>query len=286
MWKGVIWMQPVWKPLELCKHNGERLVDKPRGHLLLELQFCLECGQPIFDSIFDLWAFIRKPRRLQNGKVVQLRLSTFSKLDVILENIRIIAYRKSRGVGRPKTKADVVAVESMLEYPSEKDSLLFRENPETGKLEPVLHMAPLGHVGIKKYRKEWRWAVESNHLFMVLWRMYREVVKNEKNWVIFPAIDFLIVAASVGLDLTMREVRAVVAAGLIIDGKTFEEAKKITGVKENRTIKNWLKYVKRVHVLANVMPELTKLERDPSKWWRLYKRMPDGTVKTLKISWS
>jgi hypothetical protein len=116
--------------------------------------------------------------------------------------------------------------------------------------------------------------------------MYRNVVKNEKEWVIFPAIDFLEVAASVGLDLTMREVRAVVAAGLVIDGKTFEEAKKITGVKENRTIKNWLKYVKRVHVLANAMPELTRLERDPQKRWRLCKRMPDGTVKTLKMSWS
>ena len=77
-----------------------------------------------------------------------------------------------------------------------------------------------------------------------------------------------------------------VAAGLVIDGKTFEEAKKITGVKKNETIKNWLKYVKRIHVLANAMPELTRLERDPSKRWRLCKRMPDGTVKTLKMSWS
>jgi hypothetical protein len=293
-------MQPVWKPLELCKHDGERLVDKPRGHPLLELQFCLECGQPVFNSILDMWAFIRKPRRLQNGKVVSLRLSTFSKLDAILENIRIIAYRKPRGVGRPKTKADVVAEktfkkllsamfedeESMMEYPSEKDSLLFRENPETGELEPVPHMAPFGPVGIKKYRKEYNWAIESNHLFTVLWKMYRNVVKNEKNWVIFPAIDFLMVAASVGLDLTIREVRAVVAAGLVIDGKTFEEAKKITGVKKNETIKNWLQYVKRVHMLANAMPELTMLERDPSKRWRLCKRMPDGTVKTLKMSWS
>lgn len=286
-------MQSNRKPLELCKHDGERLVDKCQGHPLLELQLCVECGQPIFESILDLWAFIRKPRRLQNGKVVSLRLSTFSKLDVILENARTVAYRKRRAVGRPKTGKEVDKKlppefedeDAKLEYPSKKDSLLFKENPKTGELEPVLHMAPLGPVGIKKYRKEYNWAIESNHLFTVLWKMYRNVVKNEKEWVIFPVIDFLEVAASVGLDLTVREVRAVVAAGLVIDGKTFEEAKKITGVKKNETIKNWLQYVKRVHMLANAMPELTMLESDPSKWWRMYKRMPDGTVKELKISW-
>jgi hypothetical protein len=242
---------------------------------------------------------MKKPRYLQNGKVLNKRLSTFGKLDVILEKVRVIAYRKPRDVGRPKSKEDLIAEktikeelaaledeESGLEYPSERDALLFRENPETGELEPVLHMAPLGPVGIKKYRKEWNWAVESNKLFWNLWRKYRQVVRNEKEWVIFPAINFLEVVASTGLDLKMREVRAVVAAGLIINGKMFEEAKKVTGIKKNQTIKNWLEYVKRLYRLANAIPELTRLERDPSKSWGSYKRMPDGTVKTLKISWS
>jgi len=292
--------KPFRKPLELCKHDGGRVFDKPRGHPLLELQLCLECGQPIFETIFDIWAFIRKPRYLQNGKVIQRRLSTFSKLDVILENVHVVAYRKPRGVGRPKTTKDIAVEKAIkkllaaefedeelqLEYPSEKDSLLFRENPETGELEPVLHMEPYGPVGIKKYRKEWNWAIMSNQLFWILWKMYRKIVENEKEWVIFPAINFLEVAASVGLDLKMREVRAVVAAGLVIDGKTFEEAKKVTGIKKNQTIKNWLRYVKRLYVMANAMPGLTRLERDPSKNWRLMKRMPDGTVKTVKMSWS
>jgi hypothetical protein len=35
--------------------------------------------------------------------------------------------------------------------------------------------------------------------------------------------------------------------------------------------------------LANAIPELTRLERDPTKSWRLMqKRMPDGTVKNFE----
>jgi len=88
---------PRWCKHEVWMYDG-------RGFNRLKL--CLECKEPIFENIFHVLAYIRKPRKIVNGKVELENMSLDEKIKRLtqLDILRILDNLQKKRKGRPRKR--------------------------------------------------------------------------------------------------------------------------------------------------------------------------------------
>jgi hypothetical protein len=87
----------------LCRHEG-RLIRNGRGLNMLKL--CPECGEPVFKDLLDVIAYLKKPRYLRNGEVVEKKLSREQVINFICDYAKIIAFGEVKPRGRPRKQQE------------------------------------------------------------------------------------------------------------------------------------------------------------------------------------
>jgi hypothetical protein len=88
---------------KLCRHEG-RLIRNGRGLNMLKL--CPECGEPVFKDLLDVIAYLKKPRYLRNGEVVEKKLSREQVINFIGDYAKIIAFGEVKLRGRPRKQQE------------------------------------------------------------------------------------------------------------------------------------------------------------------------------------
>jgi len=188
---------------ELCKHTGEKITD---GKELNRLKFCVECGSPILKTVFDLIAYLKTPRILQDGKVKKLRWNIYKKIEISLSYTHLIMRIVGREGKRGRPRGDEIDVSEIDLAERGKgwwewapSIMKIGEGEEGEKLphhEPAPNKFGWGGGPGRTYRLYYQWAVEAEKK----WRQMREVLKkvqkklNEKgvnkavDWWIFKTI--------------------------------------------------------------------------------------------------
>jgi len=226
------------------------------------LRLCKECGGPIIENILDLIAYLNKPRKLVNGKVIAENLTTFGKLNILLRNFKWLNVPFKRRRGRPRKKLEESNIfaypENLADIPSA---------PLTGRMGP-------GRMPGKTYIRIRYWAREIREVWLSMVKVIFEVNKKvPSKGLLLDAVTFITVLSKVCLKLKKREVKAVCACSLVKNGFAYKKAQKICGVKYS-TIKNWENYFKNIlkkveqypHVLKWPYFEGKKIVYDRGKW--------------------
>jgi hypothetical protein len=112
----------------LCRHEGIKPIWDGKG--LNRLSFCPECGQPIIKDLLAVIAYLKKPRYLRNGEIVEKKLSREQVINFICDHAKIIAYGEIKPRGRPRKK--------QFQYIEEEEDRFVYEMPEPKPKEQPL----------------------------------------------------------------------------------------------------------------------------------------------------
>ena len=273
---------------KFCKHLGPKI---KHGKMRRNgkgwknpLWFCKECGEPIIENILDLIAYLNRPRKILNGKVVPEGLTTLGKLKVLQQNFKWLNTPLKRPRGRPPSRK---TLPKWLEEKNEREIFYpkdFEDLPKLGDKEidkAVIPFEPLtgkpgsGRMPGLTYIRIRYWAREIPEVWSSMMKVIFKVNKKVpgKGLLLGDAIAFVTILSKVCLKLKENEVKAVCACSLVKNGFTYKEASKICGVKYE-TIKNWEGYFKNIlkkaeqypHVFEWPYHEGRKIIYDHGKW--------------------
>jgi hypothetical protein len=281
---------------ELCKHVGERITD---GKGLSRLSFCVECGEPILETVFDLIACLKTPRILQDGKVKKLRWNIYKKIEFSLSYTHLLTriVRRSGKRGRLKEeKIDVSEIdeaEGGLGWWEWAPSIMKTGEGEEGEKLPHHEPAPekfgWGGGPGKTYRQYYQWAVEVEKKEQQMREVINEVRRklsergiNDGFTRLLQAYMFIIYLSKLLLILPKRSMLAVCAASLINTGCSVKEAEEITGVKNLEKIYRFRKLLEKMNKLIWQDERLLKSPRVPLDKKIIGRRGKDGKMRLFK----
>ncbi|RLI68386.1 MAG: hypothetical protein DRP02_12680 [Candidatus Gerdarchaeota archaeon] len=261
---------------KLCRHLGPKISHGNSNKLTdTRLNFCKICGEPIIETVLDVVAYLSQPRKLVNGKIVREYLTTFGKIDFILENVRYLNAAFVRTRGRPPSKRSFPE-EMEIYYPREWDDLPkigdveeWEDNEDKRDIpfEVLTNKVGSGRMPGKTLIRLTYWAKKFYKTFspmmailVKLSNLARKQTK-DKGYSItrafFDTATFLEVMAKACLKLKKSEIKAVYACSLVKNGFTYKEASKLCRVKYE-TIKSWESYLKAILKKTKQFKNLTK----------------------------
>jgi len=237
---------------ELCKHLGPKVSDG-RALAGYKLTFCKDCGEIIVNSIFDVIAYLKKPRSLVNGKIVRSYPTVFGKLEFLLKNIYLlnVVFRRPRG-RPPSTETELdKEFDEAFHYPKDMDDLTKIENGKKRgfivPLTPLTNKRGSGRMPGTTYIRLIKWARDIREIFIPMAEtIFKLNSRHPNKQLLFKLGDvftFFQILAKACLKLNKSQIRAVCACSLVKNGLTYKEASEICRVKYE-TIKRWEPYFK------------------------------------------
>lgn len=250
---------------KFCSHLGDKISDGAfRGIADTYLRFCKICGEPIIENVVHLAAYIKKPRKIVNGKVVPIYLSTFGKIDFILANARLLNSVFPLSRGRPVKRPDK-SFELYFFLPKDWFDLPKLGDVEDWHDEADERVIPFerlsegygkGRMPGETYTRLVYWAKRFYQIFCFMMHCLISITNSVKSQdkqgredifigAFLQASQFLEVMAKANLQLKTSEIKATYAAALVNVGMKYNEASRFCGVKYE-VIKTWQSYLKAV----------------------------------------